>query len=226
MTGTAAFVTGTCGSALRGVQVQRRAVSQRPSPTMRTTPGKSGKKVAPIVFATDIKGNFVWTLRTADVGDVSAISELTGPALPVAMLQSFVEDSPCCMVCEASVKGTKEGEGYGGRVMGAAVVDVRSEVRDKSVGFSSGLVQKGEVVWIGVSDQLPEAGVTKKLALGCLKKMKANGAVEAMATVPVDSPRVDEYTGYGFREVERSGGRVKLTCNLVATDPDPQKKMQ
>lgn len=190
---------------------------------------KSGKRKAapPPIFAVDMKGNFVWTLRGAQADDAAAVAALVGKKFPPAVVASFIDDSECCVICEASVKGAKKGEGYSGRVLGAVLVDIATEVRDKEVGFSSGLVKKGELLAVVVDPVLPSMeDVRKKLVLGAMKKLKDLGAVAVSITVPSsEDDKISMLKQCFFKGSTPDGNRVTLKCNLVAENPDPQKKL-
>lgn len=188
---------------------------------------KGEKKKAPVVFAKDMKGNFVWTMRVAGNDDVSAVAALFGDNYPRSLVESFIQDSASCTICEASVKGTKEGEGYSNRVMGAALVDLETRVKNPEVGFESGFMQTAFVRGTFVDPQLPEPeDVKKKLLLGAMKKLKANNAFQiAVDVASSDKEVIELLKGCSFKAKGTGGSRVEMTCNLIAENPDPEKKM-
>lgn len=211
-------------------QSRKRSASRifRATATAKDAP-RSGKKKGPAapVFATDMKGNFVWTLRGATSEDVMPVSALLGDKMPSSMIAAFIEDSGCCVVCEVSVKGTKEGEGYSSRIMGAALVDVSVEVRDKTEGFSSGLVKKADLLGVVVDPVLPSGvEVRKKLLLGAMKKLKEKGAIEITTSISSnEEDKIALLKGCLFKAEGTGASRVTLRCKLGAENPDPQKKM-
>lgn len=178
------------------------------------------KKKAPPTFAVDIKGNFVWTLRSASLDDTQDISRLI-PKLPTSIIESLVGDSACCTVCEASVKGSKEGEGFRGKTMGCALVDVSIQLRGDAI------TRRADFISVEVDSNIPKQDdVRKKLVMGSLKKMKAAGVFEVTSEVaPENSERIDLLKSCLFTVTENDSSRVKLVCNLAAENPDPQKKM-
>lgn len=179
------------------------------------------KKAAP-VFALDMKGNFVWTMRSATPEDQDGVVACIGSSsIPDFMVSSFLEDSPCCIVCEVSVKGTKEGEGYKTKIMGAAIVDVIVEVKDKSIGFDSGLVKKADILQVVVSPDIPDTeDVRKKLLLGAMKKLKQYGVVSVTHSAPDDTNYTDLLKKCNFSLKDGT-----FSANLVTSNPDPQKKL-
>lgn len=195
--------------------------------TKDSSKGGKKKSAPPLVFAVDMKGNFVWDLRGATAEDASAVSALIGPKFPHAIVSSFIGDSDCCVVCEASVKGTKKGEGYSGRVMGAVLVDVSTEVKDKEEGFKSGLVKKAELLAVVVDSALPSVeDVRKKLLLGAMKKLKTGGVVSISTNLASsEDEKISLLKQCFFKGSTTEGNRVSLKCNLVAENPDPQKKV-
>lgn len=183
--------------------------------------GKEKKKAAP-VFARDIKGNFVWTLRSAAAPqDINAISDLIGPGLPESIVASLVEDSTCCVVCDTSIKGRKESEGYRNVVMGAALVDVAIVLRE------SDIFKQADFITVATHPDLPDGdAVRRKLVLGCLKKMKEEGVSQVTSVVAEENEsRLNLLKSCLFKEKSKSEGRVNLACNLAMENPDPQKKM-
>lgn len=101
----AAFVTPTFSTAFTTARPQSTTSSRPLRPATRAPPArivcatptteKSGKKKAPLTFATDLKGNFVWTLRAAGAEDVDDVARLFATTYPRALVESFVVDSEC-----------------------------------------------------------------------------------------------------------------------------------
>ncbi|PXF41538.1 hypothetical protein BWQ96_08741 [Gracilariopsis chorda] len=182
--------------------------------------GKEKKKSAPL-FARDIKGNFVWNLRSAAPQDIAGISNVIGPGLPDSIVASLVEDSTCCVVCDTSIKGRKESEGYRNVVMGAALVDVAIVLRE------SNIVKQADFITVAAHPDLPDGDmVRRKLVLGCLKKMKEEGVSEVTSVVAEENEsRLQLLKSCLFKEKSRSEGRVNLVCNLGMENPDPEKKL-
>lgn len=131
--------------------------------SMRADSGK-GKKAPPLQFAMDMKGKPVWSLRSGTAADVKPLCDLGGEVarLGAEVLEGMIED---CVVCEASVKGTKAGDGFKGKVLGGVVSDVTMSVRDPKVGFESGLVKRAEIMAVETSPALGEAAEDVKRTL-------------------------------------------------------------
>ncbi|CAN8067156.1 unnamed protein product [Agarophyton chilense] len=181
------------------------------------------KKKSPLTFGRDIKGNVVWSLRSAVRDDIELVGRIVGPVLPESIITSLVEDSEFCTVCDVSVKGTKEGEGYRNIVMGCALVDVGIVLR------GSNIVKHADFITVMTHDQMPDdLQVRRKLVLGSLKKMKDAGVSQVTSTVASDnSDRIDLLTSCLFKTEGASDveGGVRLVCNLSTENPDPEKKM-
>lgn len=189
------------------------------------------KKKAPTVFATDIKGKVVWTLRGASPEDTGSVAELV-PILPREVVETLVEDSEgCTTVCEASVKGTKEGEGYKSRIFGVALADVRLQAKESDEEVEDPtFVKKGELVTVKVSDVMPEGdSVKEKLTLGCMRKLKSAQCVDVFTTIKKSSTEYRKtLKGYGFVETpneDTMDDYIDMTANLGNLNPDPQKRM-
>lgn len=201
----------------------RRVPVARPAPTHRSQicMQEKTKKKSALTFALDIKGNFVWTLRSASKDDIPSIGSMIGPNLPESIISVLVEDSPCCTVCEASVRGGKEADEFGSRVLGAALADVSIELRE------SGVVKRADFITVTTDPELPDRDdVSRKMVLGCLKKLKDAGCYEATSDVAADrTERISLLKSCLFKESENKDGRVKLVCKLNAENPDPQKKL-
>lgn len=195
------------------------------TPTMQQKTKESGKKRAAPTFATDIKGNIVWTLRSATVDNVDAVVELLDEKLPRDLVESMLEDSECCIVCETSVKGRKEGDGFSSVIMGVVLVDVAIGVRDAEKGFESGLVKHAHLITIAVSPDFPEEDGLKKLLLACLKKMKASGVVNVTHSTD-NAKRTELLKECLFKSSGQDEfGTPSFTCDLVIENPDPMKKI-
>lgn len=139
----------------------------RSFPVMRAGSGK-GKKAPPLEFAVDMKGKPVWALRSGVAADTQSLCKLGGEVglLGQQFVECMIED---CVVCEASVKGSKAGEGYKGVVLGGVVSDVTMTVRDPDVGFESGLMKRAEILAVETSSALGEnADAIKKTLVGIL----------------------------------------------------------
>jgi hypothetical protein len=212
-------------------------VCRRPrfAPAMRAE--ASGKKAAALQFARDQKGKAVWAMRLGRAEDVDALVALGGDVgrMGKVVLASLVDGGDgACVVCEASVKGGKQGDGYSGRVLGAVLADVTVAVRDPAAGFESGLVKRAELLACTVAKGMenPEE-VRKTLLLGSLKKLK--GAEVATATKSVadgDEAELKLFKELGFKTVQQSapvskGSKSKctiLSALLATINPDPRKR--
>lgn len=184
-------------------------------------PAGKEKKKAPVNFALDMKGNFVWNLRSASPEDILEISEIVGPKLPSSIITSLVEDSPCSTICDASVKGRKEGEGYRNVVMGCALVDVGIVLRKSNV------VKRGDFITVALHPEIPDGDIVrKKLVMGSLRKMKDAGVIEVTSVVAEENTkRIELLKSCMFEEESNTEGRVNLLCNLASKNPNPEKKM-
>lgn len=229
-----------CAQGLARAPSQRVAVSQRPARllVMRT----EAKKSAKLTFAKDMKGNPVWTLRSAAAQDVEAAidfsNEGTGEVarLTEQIIRDIFVEGQSSVVCEASVKGPKEGDSYKGVVLGCVVADVLLRLRNPEEGIESPMMKFADLLSVEVSDSMPDPDdVRKKLVLGALKQLKGNGCSEASRVIPV--ARDDEvkfFQDLGFKidddpdSVVRGSKAelVHLKADLVNMNPDPQKKMQ
>lgn len=220
--------SAVCCTKKRCISIER-SPRNRIVPCMQQTKPASkkekGKKRATPTFATDIKGNIVWNLRSATMEDVDQIYSLVEEVLSRDLVESFVSESPCCVVCEASVKGTKQGEGYFPVVMGIALVDITLHVKDKENPLKSDLTKHGDLVTIAVDSEFPDTEAPKKLLLGSLKKMKDYGVIEV--THQNDNvKRVELVKQCLFKEHGTSEFDIPLfICNLAFENPDPMKKL-
>jgi hypothetical protein len=216
----------------RGAAVCRRP---RAAPAMRAD--GSGKKVTRLQFATDMKGGAVWALREGRPDDVDALVALGGDvgrqgAAVIAALVAGGDGG--CVVCEASVKGGKAGDGYTGRVLGAVLADVTMAVRDPAVGFESGLVKRAEVLACTVAPAMMDAdAVAKTLLVASLKRLKTAGV--SMVTRSIADGDVDGLQAcrdIGFKVARQSATEVKgskvkrtiLSAALATINPDPKKR--
>ncbi len=139
--GASALAPFRLGARLPMSQPVRRPMQHARISMQTTKKAGKAKKVAPVVFATDMKGKPVWKLRGARPEDVAVATAMIGK-LPESLVEAFIEDSEgCSMVCEGTVKGTKEG-GYVSRVFGVALVDIATRVKDTSEAFSSGFIRR------------------------------------------------------------------------------------
>lgn len=202
-----------------------RSVSTPRMQKTKDAPRKDGKKRAPPTFATDIKGNVVWTLRSATVDDAESVSNVLEHKLPNDLVESLLEDSDCCIICETSVKGRKEGDGFSSVVMGAVLVDITIGVRDIEQGFEGGLVKSAHLVTLGINPDLPDESALQKMLLGSLKKMKSSGVVKVTHSTD-NTSRTELLQDSHFK----SSGIDKLeipslTCDLIIENPDPMKKL-
>lgn len=207
------------------------------TPSMRAD--RSSKKAAPLTFAVDMKGKAVWSLRPGTPDDVPAIVSLggdvgrIGEALLSAMVTGDADGS--CVVCEASVKGSKAGDGYVGKVLGATVSDIAAGVRDPEVGFESGLVKRADMLACEVSKVMQDAeDVRKTLLLGTLKMLKGADVLTATKCVADgDDESLRLYRDLGFKTTVQGapvtkGSKAKqtvLTVSLPTINPDPKKKI-
>jgi hypothetical protein len=192
------------------------------------------KKAAPLVFSKDMKGNFVWNLRSATEEDAKAACDLGGEvAVYMENLVSsiFAANHRCSVVCEASVKGTKEGEGFKGVVLGCAMADISVSLRDPSAGMDGTFVKRAELLAVSVSKDLPDPEDTKrKLVLGCLSKLKKAGVLSVTRSLASeDGDQVTFYEGVGFSSSSRGtnpkGTSLTLHADLTSLNPDPMKKI-
>jgi hypothetical protein len=247
----AAFVQGVTLPLRSTISQQQHSVSNRGHSVLGIAPIRAARlmmrandskarKLAPLVFATDSKGNPVWNLRSAVAEDAARICELSiePSRLGPPVLESLFDGTNVSVVCEASVKGSKDGEGYSGLVLGAVAVDVTTCVRDPAVGFSSGLVKRAEILAAGVDHRMGEIEEVKQaLLLGAMKKMKAAGVVQVRRAVAVDARNADEqiamYTRIGFaiaaeNSSESRGSKSSHTVLIAALgqlNPDPRRKI-
>lgn len=187
------------------------------------------KKVAPVMFATDIKGKPVWKLRSAVQEDVDALSTLI-PILPTEIISTFVEDSEGgSLVCEGTIKGTKEGEGYKSRLFGIALVDVDNELLDSAKGAEGGFTEAAELITVKVHPDMPDTDVVKQqLTLGAMKKLKTKGISRMRVLARKDDDRyIKELKQLGFSGSKPvAHDNVMLSANLSMLSPDPQKKIE
>lgn len=201
-------------------------VCRRPRSTPRARAEGTGKKkkVAPLQFALDQKGRPVWSLRRAQAEDVPALIELGGEVarLGPAVLTSICEDHGC-LCCEASVKGTKAGSGYEGRILGGAVADVTMGVRDPKVGFESGLVKRAEILGVEVSALMEGRNDVKRtLTVGLMKSLKAAGVI--LVTKDAAEDEVADFKDMGFK-ITQQGKRTQMSAALATINPDPKKRI-
>lgn len=189
---------------------------------------EGGKKKAPIVFAKDLKGKFVWTLRGATADDVDAITALFKQIYTRDLVATFVESSLGCLtVCEASVKGIKEGEGYSGRVMGAVLLDVGTFLKNVEMGLEGGTKLMAEFFGTAMHPEVPgREEVRVKLVLGALKKLKEAGAFTASIDInEKNEEAIEFFAGCLFTRKGNEDGRVYMQCDLLQENPEPQKKV-
>lgn len=199
----------------------------------------SSKKAAPLTFALDMKGNAVWSLRAGTAGDVPALVALGGDVgrIGAALLGAMVsgEADGSCVVCEASVKGTKAGDGYVGSILGAVISDVTASVRDPEIGFESGLVKRADLLACEISRTMQNPKeVRKTLLLGTLKMLKGAGVAKASKNIgDGDDELLKLYKEIGFK-VEQQGvpvskgskaKRTVLGVSLATINPDPKKRI-
>lgn len=181
-----------------------------------------GKKRAAPTFATDIKGNIVWTLRSATAEDIDAVYPLVEHLLPRPLVEAFLSESPCCTVCEASTKGSKEGEGFTPGIFGIVLVDINEYFKDDPALKDK---KTGYLVTIVVDEDVPDSETGKKLLLGSLKKMKSHGVIE-VNHITDKPPRIELIKQCLFKEDGKSEFEIPLfTCKLAFENPDPQKKL-
>lgn len=241
------FVTGLALPAKGNCNIGSRICSQKPQHTAETRLRRSGcvmaaektqkKKKAPKAFALDGKGKPVWQLRVATPDDLDAILSLGGDVglHGHSIISNLLNNSDCaCVVCEANVKGTKEGEGYHGEILGCALSNINLRVKDLQVGFDSGLIKIGEVLAVTVSDALPNADeIERTLMLAALQKMKSMNVVQVtQSTLASDEEEIKWFKSQGFTilqnvEPETRGSKTQLTylmAHLLAINPDPRKK--
>lgn len=191
----------------------------------KTKRDKEKKRAAP-TFSTDIKGNVVWTLRSATDEDVEALYPLVEERLSQPLVELLVSDSSCCMVCEASIKGTKEGEGFYPVIMGVVLVDITSYLSDETDGLPIEKVDKhGHVVTVFVDPDFPDSAAAKKLLLGSLRKMKEYNVVEV--THDTDDPaRIELLKQCLFKANGKNEEEIQsFKVDLKNQNPDPLKKI-
>lgn len=231
MTGKcAAFATGSIAPFRLGARLPQ---VQHGRPTVRYAQismqtGKKVKKVAPVVFAKDLKGNPVWRLRGARLEDVPIATGLI-KTLPDNLVKSFVEDSQgCSLVVEGTVQGTHEGEGYLPRVFGIVLADITARVKDPKVGMTSGFVKDGELIVARVDSVMPDAAsVQSQLILGAMKKMKAAECQTVTVMADKDNKSyIESLKEIGFKEASSDSDTSELVANLIALSPDPKRKIE
>lgn len=223
----------------QAVRTPTSGVCRRPrfAPTMRAD--RSSKKATPLTFALDMKGKAVWTLRAGTPDDVADIAALGGDIgrIGETMLGAMVSGDAdgSCVVCEASVKGSKAGEGYVNKLLGATVSDIAASVRDPEVGFDSGLVKRADMLACEVSRAMqdPEE-VRKTLLLGTLKMLKTAGVSTATkGLADGDDESLKLYKAIGFKTTQQGvpvtkGSKSKqtvLSASLATINPDPKKRI-
>lgn len=179
------------------------------------------------MFSKDLKGNIVWVMRSAQEEDVDVLTGLFKNLYPRDLISSIVNDSPACTVCEASVKGTKEGEGYKDRLFGGVLADVQTVIKDVDVGIDGGTSKFAEILCTAIDMEMPDReDVRQKLILGAMKKMKDHGVVEVTIWLdPQYDAMMELYRKCLFKQYDKEDGKICLKCNLVLANPDPQKKM-
>lgn len=183
------------------------------------------KKRAAPTFATDIKGNIVWSLRSGTIDDLDGVQELIQDALPRELTESILSDSSCCTVCETSVKGTKEGEGFHAVVMGVVLVDLSTAYRDIEKGMDGGVIKHGHLLTIAVNPDFPDNETDVKMLLGSLKKMKEDGVVDVVHYTS-DQNRIGLLEQCYFKSKGSDEfDTPKFVCDLVMSNPEPKKKM-
>lgn len=219
---TTAAVPLSCRVATPGVRAGtvRRASVRMETATKEKEGGK--KKKAPVVFSTDMKGKIVWTLRSATPTDSDAIFPLVEHVLPRDLVDDFLQTSDCCTVCEATIKGTKEGEGFLPKIMGVVLADINSyPTNEEGTEFSKHAL----LVTIQVDKEFPEEDVAQKMLLGSLKKMK-EAKVANVSHSNDHQDRIDILTECLFKQDGKDDlGLPLFVCNLGFENPDPKKKM-
>jgi len=184
------------------------------------------KKVAPVVFATDMKGKPIWKLRVATAEDLSPTSELF-EILPKDMISSYLEGGT--VLCEGTIKGVKEGEGYKQRIFGAALVAIGDRKKDPK-DEESGWVQYGEMIGVNVHEDMPATDDVKtQLTLGAMKNLKNKGVASMRYMVPEeDSSYISQLSDLGFSKAKgkKEGECIQLVANLGAINPTPNRKVE
>ena len=187
------------------------------------------KKVAPVVFATDMKGKPVWKMRTAKEEDLESTAPLFTDSLPMELIEAYIgKENSQSLLCEGTIKGTKEGEGYKQRVFGAALVYKGLRIRDYTEKDSGDWVTYGELIGIRVHNDMPDKEAVKKtLTLGVMKKLKTDGADSFRVFVPEEN---DEYfkelKGMGFVKGRKSDDCIEMIANLATLNPEPLRKVE
>lgn len=184
------------------------------------------KKVAPVVFATDLKGKPVWKLRVATAEDLSPTSELF-EILPEAMISRYLEGGT--VLCEGTIKGAKETEGYKQRIFGAALVSIGDRKKDPK-DSASAWVKYGEVIGVKVHEDMPGSDdVKQQLTLGALKNLKNKGVASVRYVVPEESASyISELREMGFSKAKgkQDSECVELVANLGTLNPSPNRKVE
>lgn len=219
--------TRVCSTRIN-VNRTERTVRTCVTPRMQQTKSakkEKGKKRATPSFATDIKGNIVWTLRSATNDDIDDIFNLVEHLLPRDLVKHMISNSPCCTVCEASVKGTKEGEGYSPAIMGVVLVQISLHAKNLDNIDDDAMTKHGEIITIVVDEDFTESEAAKKMLLGSLKKMKNYGVIEV--THNTNQPdRTDLVKQCLFKEHGTNEfDTPTFLCNLAFENPEPMKKM-
>lgn len=177
------------------------------------------------MFGTDIKGNVAWTLRAATPDDLDAVYPMVEDVLTRDLVESFLSMSSCCTICETSLKGTKEGEGFKSVIMGVVLVDLSLGARDVQKGFDAGTAKYGNLVTIFVDSEFPDQSMAKKMLLGSMKLMKEDSVIEVVHCNQ-DPKRVALVKDCLFKEDGTSAlDFPKFVCNLKFENPDPLKKI-
>lgn len=160
-------------------------------------------------LATNMKGAPVWDLRVASADDVGEIRELLGNAYPTEVLLSLV-------AMGHSVVGES-----GGTVVSSALV-----------ACTGGKSPRGDLISVGAIPSAP-AEIREKTALAALKKLKLGGFGEASCSISeTDKDSLEFVTAVGFSKATASAnaglpaGFESYHANLMAMNPDPQKKIK
>ncbi len=186
------------------------------------------KKTAPVVFATDMKGKPVWKMRSAKEEDLEATAPLFLESLPMEIIEEYIgKEYSQSLLCEGTVKGTKEGEGFKQRIFGAALVFKGERIRDYTDPECEDWDTFGELISVKVHDDMPDKEAVKKtLTLGAMKKLKTEGGTSMLMLVPPENQAyINELKEMGFEKGEKKDECIEMVANLSALNPDPQRKV-
>lgn len=169
---------------------------------------------AGVTMAKDIKGKAVWDLRLAAASDCAAIAELMGAGYTKELVNPLVQRGLCVV-------------GESGRsLVSAALVHTFKGVRENGA-----IDENAELLSVIAADGVPNdvsGEIRMKTAQGCLKNLKAKKFSEVFCAFPATSKEDVEFiTTLQLQEVPSADKEAaKFRANLMAMNPDPQKKLK